>query len=348
MSKATAFGGVDHIVIRLRRKERPKENQIIELKNKKITVGFIIPGAALLSTSHKYVRNAMFGPFAIIAIDHIIKMAGQEISEKIKEFPKYFDGMKRPLTLDQFIDQNCFYCVFNAECEAKTAEEFVDFYFPQLIENGFFADSQAFALGNRSTRQVSISDSLNLKKASTDFPFLRKALFELIPHEKNSFFAFFYAWQVVEFFMQIEFERKIQIFVEKYKNRTNIVRARKSLDVVNEFAKEKNRVRSVFSKNDEILVAAINRLHKKIESNLDFIDSQEKISEVDNEMNETIKNNEEAVDSMPDDTDFASKLYYIRNIMFHSFSSIDKFNDSMSEMMECLLLYLANKCSHQG
>ncbi len=333
---ATAKGGTDHILIRLRAADHPKENEIVAVKKNGGTVGFVIPGAALNSISHSFAKDPMFGPYALIAINKIIKELEQEKSKVLSD---------DVTSLDQIIDNRFFYCIVDAiKCEVQTSDEFLDLYFPQLMNRGF-VDGLQFGAEKIGIISTKLGDGdIHLYKTLELSPFVRNALFGMIPFESNPFFSFFYAWQVVEYFMQREFDKKLLSFVEAHNKSVNIVDARRSLDKLNEIAKEKNRVKAVFHLSDPILTASIENVYKKIYPN-EVIVQGELTATIAEDENDKLENSTESGDSEKNSEHLpAMQLYQIRNIVFHSFSQIQLYQDSMRELIINLLAYLVNKC----
>jgi hypothetical protein len=322
LKDATLTRENDCLLIKLRSVGSPKENQIIPLLIGGNTVGYVIPGAALCSNDHEFAENPMFGSFATIAIYKILQSINFEIASI-------------PTSLDDVISEEHFYCIANKKfCKVRSEDEFLNSFFPDLMLNGLFDGKNIdhkFAL--QLSEIPSDLRSIKLKKANSGAPFVRKAFFSLIPFEKDPFFAFFYAWQVVEFFMLKEFEAKLSAFIKRHEEEKSIVNFRKALDRVNEFSKEKNRIRAVFvdPKLDTLL-------HEDIEDVYSLISTQL----------ETKKNGNSALEDEATENDVdvpALMLYYIRNTMFHSFEKIESHKDPMGKLIKSLSLYLIKKCS---
>jgi hypothetical protein len=319
---AASAGVHDHIFFELKRNGSPKENEIFEIKRENKTVGFVIPGAALCSVDHSYAKNKMFGPFAYLAIWNSV-MQKQENGDK-------------PSTslLESFIRDDRFYAVINcADLPVKTKDEFLDLYFPMFLDFGFFdANSNKVQLID-----LEFDDEItNLKKSTillhgevSTNSFVRKILFDLIPYEKNPFFSFFYSWQVVEYFMQIEFAKRLKKFIEKNKSSHDIVDFRRALDKINEFSKEKNKISAVLSGMNANLCASIEQLHIKV--------SPPKTTDL---IGDSISDDEEMEENM----EYPAKLYRIRNLMFHSLATIEPFESEVRELSNLFWLYLQNKC----
>lgn len=313
----------NHIFFELKRSSFPKESEIFEVKRSGDTIGFVIPGAALCSTAHAYAKNRMFGPFAYLAICNAVML------EEAKGITQSASS------LEDVIRQDIFYAVINCEkLPAKTKDSFLDLFFPAFLDFGFFdANSNQAPL-----LDLEFDDEITKKKKSTILlhgeipttPFVRKILFDLIPYEKNPFFAFFYAWQVVEYLMQTEFEKRFTNFIEKHKDSHQIVDFRNALDKLNEFSKEKNKIFAILGGMDANLCASIDQLYLKV--------SPPKGTDSESTSHASDDDETEESSAAP------AKLYRIRNLMFHSLVSLDSFDADVRELINLFWIYLQNKC----
>lgn len=338
LPSASAKGGRNHILFKLNTEKGPKENEIVQLKKDRKVVGFVIPGAALTSLSHKFAADAMFGPFALIALQKI----AERFSESSSDSPT-------PSSLGEIVDQQRYYCIVNAEeCEVGSATEFLDKFFPQLLSVGF-VDGEA-GQGNPVGAIVPFSGerAISISRPRKISAFVRKALFGMMPYESNPFFSFFYAWQIVEHFMHLEFERRLNEFVAAYDSNSGVVSAKKSLDKINEIAKEKNRVRGVFSRGDAALDLEVNALYKRLDDDLrSRKEMQGTVGDIKTDGLKRDENELNASSEAEQEDHLSLKLYYIRNVMFHSFSDVEKYAESMRSLMVALVSYLAYKCANE-
>lgn len=285
-------------------------------------------------------QQFMFGPFALIALQKIVE-----------KFSSVGSQEPPPQSLSKLIDNMRYYCIVNTEkCEVDSVAEFLDNFFPQLLSAGFVDGEIKEESPTGAVAAYAGERTITINKPRKTSPFVRKALFGMIPYEPNPFFSFFYSWQIVEHFMQLEFERRLGDFVAAYNASSGVVNAKKSLDKINEIAKEKNRVRGVFSKGDAMLDLEVNALHKKIDDDLKA--RRETGSPVNPEELDTSK--ERDIDASltneanEEEEHFSFKLYYIRNVMFHSFGDVERYTDSMNNLMAALSSYLTNKCLNEN
>lgn len=314
LQDAVAACGVDgFLLFKLQSESPPLEQQILVLKKDQDKVGYIIPGTALCSTSDDLPTDGMFGAYALLAIHKLAEKAEWSRAEP-------------PSDLKNVIDENYFYCIVEKKrSNADSIEEFLDKYFLRLITRGFYD-------GSISNRTVSFPycgavpqiRNIELIESAHATTFLRKLFFSMIPHAEDPFFAFFYAWQIVEHLMHREFSERFANFVSQNQQESSIVRFRQALDKLNELSKEKSRIKAVFQKNDETLLRAVKTIY-----DLMPVEAQSESQE----------------DSEPaEKKTCAQMLYYTRNMMFHSFQHVETHKAEMRNLIGSLCAYLADKC----
>lgn len=278
------------------------EAEITTLKLKNTTVGFLIPGQAILSPDSPMNENSYYGPYSLIAAIAACK----------NSFENNYD-LSSPTTNDGTFFTDLFYAVVWIEKLEVSKESFFDLYFACLARSGvYFSPKKEKPLPNNRTLET-YSSEIRLTKNKEQRSYVSLITGELSPFTPDPFLRFFYLYQVIESLMTEEYESKYLAIKTKLDSHgtPTITQLHDFLDEFRDISKEKTRI--------------LNALQPKC------IDSEKSAEKILTELGEDFGK-----------LDFPGKIYCLRNIIFHDFKRIHKLSNEIAELEENLMNYILN------
>lgn len=168
------------------------------------TVGFIIPGTAILSGDNPNRTNKIFGAYSLVIASHIC--------QKSRDGDYSLAGQRHGVatnTADVFAQDSYYLAIWNLKL--PHSKNFISRYAISLAGAGL-------ALGNDERNPIHLpitfdptNNRINLRAASEKYPnHISSILTEIIPFTENPFLRFFYLYQIIEYLMAEVYDAKVQ------------------------------------------------------------------------------------------------------------------------------------------
>ncbi|WP_339091621.1 hypothetical protein [Variovorax paradoxus] len=270
-------------------------------------VGYLIPGAAILSKENKKNANSVYSAYRIIVAYLVCTRALQNNFDLCD--PKYRDAQ----TAEKVFAQDCYYLV-TWDKKIPDSQNFIAAYSLCFAKRGLILTEQQ-------TRPLFLpliydpaTEQINLHSALKYPEHIGTLLTRLFPFTENPFLRFFYLYQIIEHLMSEEFDK----FLEKLRVKLNAAQDPSTTEVrdwIQDFTssvKEDSRIRAILqpicSKSAPLAELLLDELN---------IDRTKML--------------------------FPDMIYKIRNVLFHDYKTIHSAPLLVAELGDRMYGYLFEK-----
>lgn len=282
------------------------EAEVTTLKSGGDTIGFLIPGQALLSSNHQKNQNKLFGTYSLIAV----------LSALYKANEGDYSLFKTPTTNSStdLFSPGYFYAVIWIKKLGMTKEDFYENYFVSLAKSGIYQTNE-FKKSIQSTRTLSSYNTTLAIQPNKNWPdYISIITTQLSPYATDPYLRFFYLYQIIETLM-----------AENYAANQALIRARFDLIPTPSITELKDFLAEF---------GAIVKEAPRINSALDpgCVDS--------------IQSADAVLDRLGlnyTDWTFGAKIYKIRNTIFHDYKKIFHIPTEISKLEDYLMSFLLSK-----
>lgn len=283
------------------------EYEICTLKHGNSTVGFLIPGQAILSQDHPNNSDPIFATYSLIAANTVC--TDSKNNNYSLANPEYTSAISK----NEIFAQNVFYAVIWLQRLNISHTDFFQNYFVSLAKNGIFRSSYAKASNTSIKTLPSYNTSINLSKNKLWPNYIETICGTLSPYANDPFLRFFYTYQIIETLMTSDYSSRFLEIKSRFISHqdTSITHLKDFIEEFQKITKEKPRIKSTLQTE----CPTTNLICENILSNL-----REDFTKL----------------------DFAEKIYKIRNIIFHDFQRIKGMGSQISELEDNLSNYLLN------
>lgn len=281
-----------------------KESEICELKNGKTTIGFLIPGQAILSDEQPKNVEPLFGTYSLIAANSVCQ------DSKIGQYTRANTNHRSANSKIDIFAFDLFYAVIWTKKLTINSSEFFRRYFVCFARNGLFHSVEAKKTIASNTLEKYGPELIVAK--NKEWPdYIEKICTTLLPNANDPFLRFFYTYQIIEALMANDYSSRfseIKLKFEAHQN-TSITHLKDFIEEFQKITKEKPRIKNTL---------------RPACPNTDLV-----CERILSTLNEDYGN-----------LDFAERIYKIRNIIFHDFQRISSLKSDVSELERSLSDYL--------
>lgn len=290
----------EYVVVAVSSSTELPEQSVSTIKYKGKTAGFVIPGQALLSPQHPRNVDPHYAAYSLIAA---LEVCARSFSGDFTMTSSSTEA-ERPGEIPFF--EGDAYLVLWRDVIGK--EDYSRFH-PSLFLNGIYSHR-----GSRDYCRIDIfpPEIITIKDPFVDSQYANSVFFKLYPYSSFALLRFFYAYQIIEMLIGIDFKVRSEAIRTKL-NLAAPVNITTLRDIVDDFKKSYQdlpRIKEILSPPCGSTEAAIDRL----------------------------------LDDMADDRSdksFAQKIYRVRNILFHEHLRAHDFDESVMSVGDNLITYLA-------
>lgn len=290
----------DYLVLAVSSSMELPEQSISKIKYKERTAGFLIPGQALLSPQHPRNTDPHYAAYSLVAALDVCarSFAGDfSLSSSAAE-------AERPGDIP-FLEGDAYLVLWRDVIGSDDHSRFQ----PSLFLNGIYSHR-----GNRNYCGMDIipGETITLKDPPIHSQYANSVFFNLYPYASFAPLKFFYAYQIIEMLIGIDFKVRSEAIRERL-NAAAPVSITALRDIVDDFKKsyqELPRIREILSPACGITESSLNRLLDDMEE-----DRKEKT--------------------------FPEKIYRVRNILFHEHLRAHDFDEGVMSVGDSLITYLA-------
>lgn len=268
-------------------------------------VGYLIPGAAIVSEENAENSDAFFGTYSLIAANAVSTQSKSGIYALANA------EHKTALTKDGIFAQNIFYAVVWLKKLGVTKNEFFKKYFVSLASAGLFPSPNAIPSNKSEKTQIKYESPISLTPNQEWPEYIQSISTELAPYASDPFLRFFYTYQVIEALMSKDYSSKFNEIKSRFTSHqdTSITHLKDFIDEFQNITKEKPRIRSAL----QPACSQTNMLCEQLLGSLGEDYSR---------------------------LDFAERIYRIRNIIFHDFQRVKSMGALVSDLEDKLSSYL--------
>ena len=282
------------------------EAEITTLKCKGDTVGFLIPGQAILSKNHPKNNDKFFGTYSLIAALVAFQRA------KNHDFTLFEN--KTPASSRDIFSSGHFYAVVWIKRLNIKEPDFYQKYFVSLANSGIYKTNEF----NKPIASSRTLDSYNTEisiSTNKDWPaYISLIITQLSPYATDPFLRFFYLYQVIETLMAENYvERQDEIRNRFNKNpKPSITVLKDFLDEFKSIVNEAPRINSVL--------------------NPGCVDTNQSADDILGKL---------GIDHS--ELTFGAKIYKIRNTIFHEYKTILHMSHEITILEDRLLSYILSQ-----
>jgi hypothetical protein len=288
-----------------------KEADSARVKEKGVIgdVGYLIPGAAILSGYHPKIDDEYFVAYSMIVANHICRKSYENSYELCAR------GYENAHSADQIFDKDCYYIVIWDE-KIKSRINFKKHYSLCLASQGLVLNENLGIPKNIPIKYATKNDILNIHSNELIYDHIHIILTELYPFTDNPFLRFFYIYQIIEHLISGVYHSIVENLISDLTSGLNDKAFTSIRDAINDFnnkSTESPRVKNLLNSPGD-------QDARKIAADiLRDIEQYEK------------------------DMCFGASIYKIRNIIFHDYKLIHAKSNNIGELCDKLYIYILSK-----
>jgi len=290
----------EYLVVAVSSSAELPEQSVSTIRYKGRTAGFVIPGQALLSPQHPRNSDPHYAAYSLIAA---LEVCARSFKGDFSMSSSSAEA-ERPGEIP-FLEGDAYLVLWNDVIGKENHSRF----HPSLFLNGIYSHR-----GSRDYCRIDIipPETITVRDPIIDSQYASSVFFNLYPYASFALLRFFYAYQIIEMLIGLDFKVRSEAIRAKLNSAApvNITTLR---DIVDDFKKsyqELPRIREILSPPCGSTESALDRL----------------------------------LDDMADDRSgksFAEKIYRVRNILFHEHLRAHDFDESVMSVGDNLIAYLA-------
>ena len=298
----------DYLVLNVAIGRPIAESEVCTLKSGSSTVGFLIPGTAILSPEQQLNSDPLFGTYSLIAAMEVCDRSFKGDYALSSHSTAGFESAS------SVFYEDFFYLVVWLRKLEVTATNFHGEYFVSLARNGISPSS-----GDRrpllSQRTLPSYGRVIQISKNTEWPsYVRTIISELEPYAADPFLRFFYLYQIIETLMSENFKSELTQIRASFEAQTEI-----SITQLREYVEKFQRIYKEKARINNALQPMCPRSQASAQALLDALGEDH-----------------------GDDT-FGEMIYKVRNIVFHDYQRVHPHAALVAELEEDLLSYILEK-----
>lgn len=298
----------DYLVLTVATGRAVAESEVCTLRVGNNTVGYLIPGQAILSPDQQLNSDPFFGTYSLIAA---MEVCERSFRGNYELSPLSTAGFE---STSSIFFEGIFYIVVWLKRLGVSAGEFSDAFFVSLARHGISASSDGKMPLYTQRTLSSYARTIQISRNSEWPSYVRTIISELEPYAADPFLRFFYLYQIIETLMSRNFKSELAQIRLSFDAHTDmsITELREYVEKFQKVYKEKPRINSVLQPECPRSKTSAEALLK-------------------------------ALGQVSSDDSFGEMIYKIRNAAFHDYQKVHPYVHLLADLEEDLLRYILEK-----